>query len=337
MKNYFIFNLPRSHFVHQAFSRSINAKFIAPSPKWLPYILVPLFNIIRTSFTFYKYGKEDNFLCEGFAGLYFSAILKIFRPNIKIIYHDADPLFYYLFNGNYQGIKKKYLLWFLNKVDYIITDSKLSKYYANKIMGNLKKRIIVVYPFVNVKKFNFKPNLKSKKIVYVGRFSHEKNLLMLLRVFKRLIRFDPDFELVLIGMGKDEKLIKHFILTNKLFTKIKIVPWVRDVAPHLKNALIGYNVSLYEPFGCIGLEYALSGVLPLLGTFNGNKEILDVDQIICNPKNEDEIYDKIINYMKMSKDRKLKLLKRLREKSLRLNKKNQINSFRKAFNYLIKS
>jgi len=328
MKTFFVQNVPKSHRSHLVFAKSVDAELLVVSPKLLPIILIPIISFFRLPYLYFKY-PSGNFICEGMVGLYFSSILKLVRPNINIIYHDADLLFLRDYS-KISGIKKRYLDFFLDKIDSCISDSKLSAIAFKK---HLKIDLEIVYPSVEINKFEFKPNLNSKQIIHVGRIAPEKNLERLVRAFAKINKKIPESKLVFVGSGDSYNLRR---LASKLGVEIEVKGFVEDLDSELNNSLIGYNVSSFEPFGCNGLEYALSGLIPIIGGKNGNAEVLKENMIICNERDVNDISNKIIELMELSKFKKLKLINSLKNKSIKINDEAQSAKFKKAFGKLKK-
>ncbi len=328
MKTYFVQNIPESHRSHLVFAKSVNAELLVPAPKSLPIIFVPFITLFKLPYLYFKY-PDGNFICEGMSGVYFSSILKLVRSKINIIYHDAD-LFFLRDYQKMSGIKKRYLDFFLNKIDSGISDSNLS---AKAIKQYLEISTEVVYPSVVVNKFKFLPNLKSKQIIHLGRIASEKNLERLVKAFAKVKKKIPESKLVFIGSGNDSELGK---LANKLGIEVEFRGFVKNLNFELGKSLIGYNVSNFEPFGCNGLEYALSGVIPIIGRKNGNSEVLDEPSIICNERSVVDISNKIVELMTLSDVNKMKLLNSLRKKSMKITDKSQSVKFKNAFGKLKK-
>lgn len=111
----------------------------------------------------------------------------------------------------------------------------------------------------NVKRNFSNSNDKSKRILFVGRFSKEKNIKRLIAAF---ISVNEDLgnnhELLLIGDGP----LRDSIKDDK---KIKILPFEKgqELAIISKSVDIFCLPSLYEPWGLVIHEFALAG-LPLL-------------------------------------------------------------------------
>lgn len=334
VNNFFIHNIPEPHFVHKGFAKSINAVFVPAAPTRLPFKLIPLYNLFRIPLTFFRFPKQANVLCEGFAGLYVARILKWFRPQITIIYHDADALFFRDY-PKYRGWKKAYVDYFLKSVDYAICDSELSKKHLSKHL-KLKKEACVVYPFVNVAPTKRTEAKKTHTLLYLGRFAAEKNLHNLLYAFKKILKKDKKARLVLVGKGKLERELRALAKKLGIAQQTTFKGWTANINRHLDKADIGYNVADFEPFGCIGLEYPLRNVIPLLGKRNGNAEVLTDKNILTNPDNPQDIAAKIISILFMNEQEQNTLLSKLKKDAKKYNKKNQTNTFKKAFQSLKK-
>jgi len=319
------------HPVHKIFAKSVKAKFI-PCCKYFKNIYLSLFeNIFRSLFI-----KNNSILIiEGMESIYLGVFAKIFKKNIHLIYHDTDFFFYNDYN-NYLNLKKKFLDFFLEKIDFIITDSKLSK---TNCLKYLDKKINVVYPFVKLNKFKFKPNLNSKNIIFVGRFADEKNLFTLIDAYKIIVTKYKNSKLYLVGDGPLRVQLEEYIKINKL-NNVIFLGWCKNFNKYLNDSLIGYNVSKFEAFGVVGLEYVASGVIPLLGKNNGNAELYNnySDNIIVQNINYPKlIAEKITNLFEMKLNDKKLLINKLYKITTSYDEKIQIEFFQKEISNFIKN
>ncbi len=331
--NYFIQNIPKSHFVHQGFAQAIKATIIKPSPSWMPFILIPFFCMITLPYYYVKISKGSNLLCEGFAGLYFARILKVLRKDIQIVYHDADALFHMTY-PNLRGVKKWYFDFFLGSIDNVISDSEISKNFIQKSLS-LPYDIPVVYPFVDTERYHFNTKKEAKDILYIGRLSPEKNLLNLLRAFQLVQSEFKNTNLWIVGDGPQKDQLKNEVQILNL-NNVHFEGWKTDFSKYTSRSIVGYNVSVFEPFGCSGLEYVLSGVAPLLGMRNGNAEVLKTDVVVTDQDDYKAIADSMINMINMSEDHRSLLLDNLRQKAMMYNKKNQCDKFKESFERITK-
>ena len=94
----------------------------------------------------------------------------------------------------------------------------------------------------------------DKYIVYVGRLSHVKNVLLLIRAYALFREQNTTYKLLIIGDGEDSDNLKHEVKRkglseNVLFTGSMINPY-----PYIKKASLLVLPSLSESFGNIVVE-----------------------------------------------------------------------------------
>lgn len=103
------------------------------------------------------------------------------------------------------------------------------------------------------------------KFLYIGRFSPEKNLLMLLQAFKKVAETNPDITLTLVGDGPEINEIKNFIDAEKLQQSICLKKWTDNVPEEMKSADALCLTSNHEGWGMVLVEAAAAG-LPVITT-----------------------------------------------------------------------
>lgn len=329
MKTLFIHCKIWPHFVHRWFAEKINAEIVKCCKR---FGNINIFTQIIESFIrwlFYATYKYEVIICEWMEAIYLWAFVKIFSKKTKIIYHDADAFFYRDYS-KFTWFKKRIIDYFLNQIDYIISDSEISKWYINKFIN---KPTEVVYPFVDVEKFQSisRNNSQNKNIIYIWRFAEEKNIFELLKAFKKLNTENSHIKLRLIWKWPLKKEIINFIKANHI-KNTEIISRTDNLWKYLNDSFIWYNVSDFEPFGCNWLEYALSWVIPLLWIDNGNKEIFSRTDIISK-KDFESIYKNIKYFMEINNTSSI--LKELQKDAEKYKRKSQTQDFENKFNKLI--
>lgn len=104
-------------------------------------------------------------------------------------------------------------------------------------------------------------DLDSKRVIFVGRFSNQKDVWSLLRIWKIVHQRYPDWELQMYGEGEQKP---KFIETVKgLDINISIFPPTSDIFNKYLNSSISVMSSRYEPFGLV-LPEAMSCGLPVI-------------------------------------------------------------------------
>ncbi|MEW6702042.1 MAG: glycosyltransferase family 4 protein [Bacteroidota bacterium] len=129
----------------------------------------------------------------------------------------------------------------------------------------------------------------QKIILFVGRFSREKGVDILLHAFRLLQKNDEKIFLVMIGAGEEELFLKSFIAKNKLNVLI-LVPQ-EDVSFYYKSADIIVLPSRVDPFPLVMLEAGMMAK-PFIGSnVDGIGEFIEHDQngLLVEPENVEEL------------------------------------------------
>lgn len=154
---------------------------------------------------------------------------------------------------------------------------------------NIRSRVI--YPPVNTA--SFVPGLKTKTILYVGRFSHLtqlKNPHLLIESFRQIYKQLPGWKLVIAGgagvgtasgtlasLSRKSAGLPVQIITNPAFTQLQKL---------YSSASLFWSASGFgadeqsepvkvEHFGITPVEAMSAGCVPLLVNLGGHKEIID--------------------------------------------------------------
>ncbi|HJV33153.1 MAG TPA: glycosyltransferase, partial [Patescibacteria group bacterium] len=101
--------------------------------------------------------------------------------------------------------------------------------------------------------------------LYAGRFSHEKNLTMLVRAWARLRRAVPDAVLLLAGAGPERTRVEGESALLGLKDAIRFLPWTDDMASVYAQADVAVLASDREGYGRFPAE-AMSYGLPVVMT-----------------------------------------------------------------------
>ena len=126
--------------------------------------------------------------------------------------------------------------------------------------GNLAKEIEVIELGIDQSKFLKSRCENRKSIVYVGALEARKNVLFLLKVFKRLFEKDPEYKLTVIGDGPQMRELTDFVIANRLPVNFlgKLVH--EAVVAELFLHEIYLHTSVKESFSYSLLEAKLAGL-----------------------------------------------------------------------------
>ena len=169
----------------------------------------------------------------------------------------------------------------------------------------LKDPIIDVSSLTNLKNEKLDENLINKKyILNIGRLVKQKNQFFLINVFKKILQFNSDLILVILGEGELENELKNLAKKLNIEKKILFLGHVDNVFKYLKNAKYFVLTSKWEDPGFVLLESAFTRT-PIISSDcpNGPREILDNGNGGFLFKSDDtESFLKVFNDAEATKD-----------------------------------
>jgi len=246
---------------------------------------------------------------------YIKTFVKVNEINIIHSYHRYFDLVSYI-------ITKKINIKTITSVQSIVRGWKFLSYKADILIapGNSVKEHLISYFKKDVNKIKIihnsldlsevkikinKADLKKELgldediylVGYIGRFDYEeKGVDILLKSFKKFNKNYPNSKLVLIGEGKNEKLIKKFISKNNL--PVVFVQPVEYIYDYLNIFDILVIPSRIDPFPLTMLAGGAAGI-PIVGSaVDGIKEFINdgFNGLLFEKNNEDDLFNKIEKY-----------------------------------------
>lgn len=175
-------------------------------------------------------------------------------------------------------LEKKYLFWRYKKNggNHFIAISKDTE-------GYFKKK---VFPFpitllpnaISLERFQLatlkEPPTKTLRLINIGSMVDKKNQLFLIEVSNILKNKKVDFELILLGDGKNKFKIENKIKEYSLSKNITIQGNVNNVEDYLFKSDIYVHSATYEPFGLVFLEAMAAGLPSVCLDGRGNRDII---------------------------------------------------------------
>ena len=206
-----------------------------------------------------KYIKEitpDVIVC-----IRIDSLQTIFRAkgNIPIICESHSMFYSYLYEKTsfWNRLNLFLLRKNLGKVDSIVA---LTEGDANDWRRH-NKHVYVIPNVVQLNPLNRISSLDSKIIIFVGRFSQQKDFGTLIEVWKIVQQHHEDWELHAYGEGELKKQYETIVAEGNL--NIKIFPPTPNIFEKYVESSMLVMTSLYEPFGLV-LPEAMSCGLPVV-------------------------------------------------------------------------
>ena len=153
---------------------------------------------------------------------------------------------------------------------------KMNIFDSNKIFV-LRDPAIKLNEFCKKKNEKIENLMVDKKnlIIGIGRLTRQKNFLLLIRVFKKILIKYPDYHLLLLGDGEQKTLLIKEAENLKIQDKISFLGFQENVYKYLLNSDCFILTSLWEDPGFVILEAALSNTIIISSDCpNGPNEIL---------------------------------------------------------------
>lgn len=213
-------------------------------------------------------------------GLAALAIAKILRLPLVGTYHTALPQYaqYLTEDRSIADIVWKYIIWYYDQMNIIFVPSRsTARELSDK--GISPEKIRMFPRGVDSERFN--PNKRSTKydefnggtrafrLLYVGRVSREKNLHILIKVFRSLVAVVNNLELVVVGDGPFlSEMKKELQGTPSVFTGYLER---EELAEVYASCDLFVFPSTTDTFGNVVLEAQASG-LPVIVTDSGGPQ-----------------------------------------------------------------
>ncbi|MEM7161960.1 MAG: glycosyltransferase family 4 protein [Bacteroidota bacterium] len=212
--------------------------------------------------------NPDMIVCSGWRDPLYMKIIKRRTTGIQILSLD-NP-----WSGNWKQVVWSLLSRFRLKpfFNYVWVAGERQKTYASKL-GFEKEQILPFLYSADLSSFQAifheKKSIEKeeKSILYIGRYSEEKNTDFLFDAFQKFRAKHPEWTLVCMGTGP---------LFNKRqdFEGIKHLGFVQpeEMKYHLLRASAFVLPSLFEPWALVAHEMAACGMVLLLSDAVGAKE-----------------------------------------------------------------
>ena len=127
---------------------------------------------------------------------------------------------------------------------------------------SLNPRVHVIPNVVHLNDSGEYSTVSNKSVIFVGRFSHQKDIDSLVKIWQFVNSRHPDWQLHMFGgFGDEQQRVQ--VLIDKLSINIAVHDPTRDIFSRYKESSILVLTSRFEPFGLV-LPEAMSCGLPVV-------------------------------------------------------------------------
>jgi glycosyltransferase involved in cell wall biosynthesis len=182
-----------------------------------------------------------------------------------------------------------------NLCQRVICVSRAVKDYLDNLVE--KEKLIIIYPGVKI--FEKEKHDIFGDLLYVGRFSEEKNVQILIKALRKLKNDFPEIKLNLVGSGLEEEKLKRM---TKRFGLEKNAQFLGNFKRKAIFSLYPAHKILVLPskiesLGLVIVEALNQNLVPIARRTYGPKEILNNEKLFFDG-NEVKLYEKIKNVLR---------------------------------------
>jgi GalNAc-alpha-(1->4)-GalNAc-alpha-(1->3)-diNAcBac-PP-undecaprenol alpha-1,4-N-acetyl-D-galactosaminyltransferase len=177
-------------------------------------------------------------------------------------------------------------------------------YFSNRIQN---KSIVIYNPVsLNEKKGIANQVIKEKRIVSVGRLMKQKNQLLLLKAFKKVVSIRPEYTLTIYGEGPERSILENYILENDMVKSVNLPGSVKNVYDSIANAEIFVMSSDFEGMPNALIEAMCLGLACISTKVSGATDLIEdgVNGDLVDVGDEQALTEKIIRLLDDDKRRK---------------------------------
>jgi len=123
------------------------------------------------------------------------------------------------------------------------------------------------FPAVNIPHFRSelaysKAELTNKTVLNIGRFTNDKQQLLLLKIWKEIcgVHKYSEWKLNIVGQGELQEELIEYIKQNKLDGNVNLLPPIANVAEYYLGSTVFLLTSISEGYGMVLLEAISFGV-----------------------------------------------------------------------------
>lgn len=250
----------------------------------------------------YAYCRKNkiNYIHAHSSSFFWAVLVKLFRPNVKIIWHDH-------FGDRVKQVSPNRLLKIFSFFFFLIisVNEELKRWSEKKLLTK-KVMFLPNFSLQNDGHFENKTVLNGKsgkRIVFLANLKHPKNHLSFINSFYASEIYKQGWTLHLVGKIFNDQYsddIISFIQEKNLQKSVFLLDSKNDIQNILNQSTVGVLNSTYEGFPVTLLEYGLAG-LTVFSTNVGYCSVLIDDKIngfLFNPSDkilQVELLKKLVN------------------------------------------
>ena len=203
------------------------------------------------------------------------------------------------------------LLWKMSKKNITLITcptKEAQKYFINLNLFEESKIVYLPDPIIEIDSILHQKKILLEKLIHkdffimVGRFTKQKNHLLVIKCFKRIAEKKKNINLLIIGNGELKNDYKKEINRLRLNDRIQLVDYQNNIFSYFKNSLGLISSSLWEDPGFVMIEAAACNTFVISSDCSsGPKEFIGTDSgILFKNNNIESLEQKILEFLSLN-------------------------------------
>lgn len=240
-------------------------------------------------------------------------ILPYIIRKIPIIY-----VLHFSFDGLMQMSQDIYKNFFIRKCITLFRFHVLKKYKKFIVLTEEDKKKwklpnIQVIPNFTCINNKLKSDLSHNKVVFVGRFSPEKDVSILINAWQKVSKIAPNWTLDLYGDGEEKDKIIELIDKLELKNSVNLKGWSNQIENIYRDSSLLVLPSKFEGFVLVVLEALTMGIPCITFDIPGCNNLIknNINGFLIKQRSHVDLAQKIIEYIQCSHASKMEIQKRI--------------------------
>jgi len=203
-------------------------------------------------------------------------------------------------------IKNRLRVWIADHADAVVSNSQAGDAYWSTRLDARVPRFVVpnVVPIEEIDRAEAAGPERTgldpaqKLVLFVGRFSPEKNLEVLVRALRR-VTVEPGVVAVLAGTGPEETAIRSLVADLGLTDRVRLPGYVDGAWGWIKRASVLASISLFEGRPNAVLEAMAIGCPLVVSSVPAHREMLDDQSArFVDPQDTEAVADALLEVLR---------------------------------------
>lgn len=215
--------------------------------------------------------NPDIIHAHDFTASIYSALCFSGEPVISHLHHNAP----WMKKAGFRSAAYLFSALFYKKI-FVVSKPVLEEFVFCRF---IKRKTDVIGNPVNIEKIQKRAEEGKEErywdMIFVGRFSEEKNIPLLLDIMETLSRRVKNYSIVIVGEGEDESYFREEIIKRKLEENFTMVGFQDNPYPFMSHSKILVMPSKWEGFGLVAVEALALGKPVVCSGAGGLDDIVD--------------------------------------------------------------